>query len=281
MMHLPATRAGHIGRAISATVILLFLAMPIVIILVTSFGADGIGTFPPQHYSTHWYEQITAPGGDWATSIALSSLVAALTTVFSLILGATAATALSRGRLPLHSAVYGLVLAPLLIPQVVIALGLFLFFEPVGLLGSPLAIALGHTVLAAPVAVLIMISTLRGIDERLEDAAASMGASRLTIARRITFPLATPGLIAAAIFSFITSFDEFFIAQFMSTPDTRTLPVLVFNALQFDVDPTVTAVSAVLIALAVTALALVALVRKLGGVKHQQQGTVLPVEPLT
>ncbi|CAM5744310.1 hypothetical protein SALBM311S_08521 [Streptomyces alboniger] len=159
---------------------------------------------------------MAAPGGNWATSIALSSLVAALTTVFSLILGATAATALARGRLPLHTAVYGLVLAPLLIPQVVIALGLFLFFEPAGMLGSPLAIALGHTVLAAPIAILIMISTLRGIDERLEDAAASMGASRLTIARRITFPLATPGLIAAAVFSFITSFDEFFIAQFMS-----------------------------------------------------------------
>lgn len=188
MMELPATRAGHIGRALSATAILLFLAMPIVIILVTSFGADGIGTFPPKEYSTHWYEQMAAPGGNWATSIALSSLIASLTTVFSLILGATAATALARGRLPLHTAVYGLVLAPLLIPQVVIALGLFLFFEPAGMLGSPLAIALGHTVLAAPIAVLIMISTLRGIDERLEDAAASMGAGRLTIARRITFP---------------------------------------------------------------------------------------------
>lgn len=280
MMELPATRAGHVARAVSATAILLFLAMPIVIILVTSFGADGIGTFPPKEYSTRWYEQMAAPGGHWATSIALSSLVAALTTVFSLVLGVTAATALARGRLPLHAAVYGLVLAPLLIPQVVIALGLFLFFEPAGMLGSPLAIALGHTVLAAPVAILIMISTLRGIDERLEDAAASMGAGRMTIARRITFPLATPGLIAAAVFSFITSFDEFFIAQFLSTPDTRTLPVLVFNALQFDVDPTVTAVSAVLIALAILALALVAVVRKLGGHRHEQQG-VLPVEPLT
>jgi putative spermidine/putrescine transport system permease protein len=223
---------------------------------------------------------MAAPGGNWATSIALSSLVASLTTVFSLILGVTAAMALARGRLPLHAAVYGLVLAPMLIPQVVIALGLFLFFEPAGMLGSPLAIALGHTVLAAPIAILIMISTLKGIDERLEDAAASMGASRMTIARRITFPLATPGLIAAAVFSFITSFDEFFIAQFLSTPDTRTLPVLVFNALQFDVDPTVTAVSAVLIALAILALALVALVRKLGGHRNSQGG-VLPVEPLS
>ncbi|GGX18364.1 hypothetical protein [Streptomyces lomondensis] len=76
------------------------------------------------------------------------------------------------------------------------------------------------------------------------------------------------------MFSFITSFDEFFIAQFLSTPDTRTLPVLVFNALQYDVDPTVTAISAVLIA-----LALVAAVRKLGG--HRNGQGALPVEPLT
>ncbi|MFJ5998856.1 ABC transporter permease [Streptomyces sp. NPDC092370] len=209
----------------------------------------------------------------------------ARTTVLSLSLGVTAA--LARGRLPLHAAVYGLVLAPTLIPQVVIALGLFLFFEPASTLGSPLAIALGNTVLAAPIAILIMmISTLRAIDERLEDATASMGASRMTIARRISFPLAAPGLIAAAVFSFITSFDEFFIAQFPSTPDTRTLPVLVFNALRFDVDPTVTAVSAVLIALAILALALVAAGRLSPGARPRfpsvcSRGTTAAAPPQT
>ncbi|MGW6403626.1 ABC transporter permease [Streptomyces sp. NPDC055134] len=278
MIELPPTRAGRIGRAMAALLILLFLALPIVIIVVTSFGADGLGDFPPEQLSTHWYAQITAGGSTWPAAIGLSVLVAALTTAFSLLIGVTAATALTRGELPLRTAVYGLVLAPLVIPQIVLALGLFLLFEPAAMLGSPIAIALGHTVLAAPIAVLILVATLRAIDERLEDAAASMGASRLLIARRITFPLATPGLIAAAVFAFITSFDEFFVAQFLSTAQTTTLPVEVFNALQFDVDPTVTAISAVLIALAVLALALVAAVRKLGS--GQDEGA-LPAEVLS
>jgi putative spermidine/putrescine transport system permease protein len=143
------------------------------------------------------------------------------------------------------------------------------------MLGSPIAIALGHTVLASPIAVLILIATLRGIDERLEDAAASMGAGRLTIARKITFPLAAPGMIAAAIFSFITSFDEFYISQFLSSVDTVTLPVQVYNSLTFEIDPSVTAVSAILIAFAILALGLVALVRWLGS---GRQESLLSVE---
>ncbi|WP_030935530.1 ABC transporter permease [Streptomyces sp. NRRL S-646] len=277
MIELRSTVAGRITLAVLSTLILLFLALPIVVIVVTSFGKDAFGNFPPSAWTFGWYQQLFADGSKWPAALALSALVAAMTTVFSLILGMTAATALVRSELPLRSAVYGLVLAPLIIPQVVIALGLFLLFEPAAMLGSPIAIALGHTVLASPIAVMILMATLKGIDERLEDAAASMGAGRLTIARRITFPLAMPGVVAAAIFSFITSFDEFFISQFLSSVDTVTLPVQVFNVLQYNVDPSVTAVSAILIAVAVVALALVGVVRRLSG-SGRQQG-LLPTEP--
>ncbi|MFF4503076.1 ABC transporter permease [Streptomyces sp. NPDC001401] len=277
MIELRSTLAGRITLAVLSTLILLFLALPIVVIVVTSFGKDAFGNFPPSAWTFGWYRQLFADGSKWPAALSLSALVAAMTTVFSLILGMTAATALVRSELPLRSAVYGLVLAPLIIPQVVIALGLFLLFEPAAMLGSPIAIALGHTVLASPIAVMILMATLKGIDERLEDAAASMGAGRLTIARRITFPLAMPGVVAAAIFSFITSFDEFFISQFLSSVDTVTLPVQVFNVLQYNVDPSVTAVSAILIAVAVVALALVGVVRRLSG-SGSRQG-LLPTEP--
>jgi putative spermidine/putrescine transport system permease protein len=276
MTELRTSIAGRISLAVLSTLILLFLALPIVVIVVTSFGNDAFGSFPPSSWTLNWYAQLFADGSKWPAALSLSVLVASLTTVFSLFLGMTAATALVRSELPLRSAVYGLVLAPLVIPQVVIALGLFLLFEPASMLGSPIAIALGHTVLASPIAVMILIATPKGIDERLEDAAASMGAGRLTVARRITFPLAAPGLIAAAVFSFITSFDEFFISQFLSSVDATTLPIQVFNVLQFDVDPTVTAISAVLIAVAVLALALVGVVRRLGPGK---EGGLLPTEP--
>ncbi|MDX3716115.1 ABC transporter permease, partial [Streptomyces europaeiscabiei] len=217
MMQLRSTMAGRIALTAIATVILLFLALPIVVIIVTSFSNNAFAAFPPEAWTLNWYKALFADGSKWPTALTLSAFVACLSTVFSLIIGVTAATALTRSELPLRSAVYALVLGPLLIPQIVTALGLFLLFEPAAMLGSPLAIALGHTVLASPIAVLILIATLRGIDERLEDAAASMGAGRMTIARRITFPLAAPGMIAAAIFSFITSFDEFYISQFLSS----------------------------------------------------------------
>ncbi|MFF4346101.1 ABC transporter permease [Streptomyces sp. NPDC001530] len=278
MMELRKTLAGRIALTAVATVILLFLALPIVVIVVTSFSNNAFAAFPPQAWTLNWYKALFADGSKWPAALSLSALVAALSTVFSLIIGVTAATALTRSELPLRSAVYALVLGPLVIPQIVTALGLFLLFEPAAMLGSPIAIALGHTVLASPIAVLILIATLRGIDERLEDAAASMGAGRLTIARRITFPLAAPGMIAAAIFSFITSFDEFYISQFLSSVDTVTLPVQVYNSLTFEIDPSVTAVSAILIAFAILALGLVALVRWIGS---GRQESLLSVETAT
>lgn len=275
MMELRKTLAGRIALTVVATVILLFLALPIVVIVVTSFSSNAFAQFPPQVWTLNWYKALFADGSKWPAALSLSALVAALSTLFSLIIGVTAATALTRSQLPLRSAVFALVLGPLVIPQIVTALGLFLLFEPAAMLGSPIAIALGHTVLASPIAVLILIATLRGIDERLEDAAASMGAGRLTIARKITFPLAAPGMIAAAIFSFITSFDEFYISQFLSSVDTVTLPVQVYNSLTFEIDPSVTAVSAILIAFAILALGLVALVRWLGS---GRQDSLLSVE---
>ncbi|KDN72453.1 ABC transporter permease [Streptomyces olindensis] len=278
MMELRQSLVGRIALTAVATVILLFLALPIVVILVTSFSNNAFAAFPPEAWTLNWYKALFADGSKWPAALSLSALVAALSTVFSLIIGVTAATALVRSELPLRSAVFALVLGPLVIPQIVTALGLFLLFEPAAMLGSPIAIALGHTVLASPIAVLILIATLRGIDERLEDAAASMGAGRLTIARKITFPLAAPGMIAAAIFSFITSFDEFYISQFLSSVDTVTLPVQVYNSLTFEIDPSVTAVSALLTAFAILALGLVALVRWLGS---GRQDSLLSVENTT
>ncbi|WNZ13718.1 ABC transporter permease [Streptomyces sp. 11x1] len=275
MMELRKSLTGRIALTAVATVILLFLALPIAVILVTSFSNNAFAAFPPEAWTLNWYKALFADGSKWPAALSLSALIAALSTVFSLIIGVTAATALVRSELPLRSAVFALVLGPLVIPQIVTALGLFLLFEPAAMLGSPIAIALGHTVLASPIAVLILIATLRGIDERLEDAAASMGAGRLTIARKITFPLAAPGMIAAAIFSFITSFDEFYISQFLSSVDTVTLPVQVYNSLTFEIDPSVTAVSAILIAFAILALGLVALVRWLGS---GRQESLLSVE---
>jgi putative spermidine/putrescine transport system permease protein len=252
--------------AAPSSLVLAFLALPIVVIVLMSFSADTFGTFPPRHYSTQWYAAVFEPGGQWVDAFKLSALIAAVTTLASVALGAGAAMGLTRGNLPLRGIVLALILAPLIVPQIITALGLYFVLAPLGLTGNAFAIAAGHTVLALPVAVVILTSTLQGIDERLEDAAASMGASRRVIVRRIVMPLAAPGVAGAAVFSFLTSFDEFFVAQFLASPDRQTLPVRIFGALLYEIDPTVTAISAMLIALAVIGLGLVAAVRwMLGG----------------
>ena len=143
MMELRSTLAGRIALTAIATVILLFLALPIVVILVTSFSNNAFAAFPPEAWTLNWYKALFADGSKWPAALSLSALIAALSTVFSLIIGVTAATALVRSELPLRSAVFALVLGPLVIPQIVTALGLFLLFEPAAMLGSPIAIALG------------------------------------------------------------------------------------------------------------------------------------------
>jgi putative spermidine/putrescine transport system permease protein len=253
--------------AVPSSLVLAFLAVPIVVIVLMSFSADTFGTFPPRNYSTQWYEAVFEPGGQWVDSFKLSALIAALATLASVVLGAGAAIGLTRGNLPLRGMVLALVLAPLIVPQIITALGLYFVLAPHGLTGNAFAIAAGHAVLALPVAVIILTSTLQGIDERLEDAAASMGASRLVIVRRILMPMAAPGVVGAAVFSFLTSFDEFFVAMFLASPESQTLPIRIFGALQYEIDPTVTAISAMLIALAVIGLAVVAAVRWMLGVR--------------
>jgi putative spermidine/putrescine transport system permease protein len=280
MRYLKPSLSGRIALSVAGTLILLFLGVPILVILLTSFGSDSFGGFPPHEFSTKWYTAIFASGSPWKESAALSALIAIAATAVSIALAVFAATGLAKRELPLKSAVYALVLAPLLVPQIVTALGLFLLFEPFGLVGSPVAIAAGHVVITVPIAVLILVATLRGIDDRLEDAAASLGASRLVTLRRIVLPLALPGVMAAAVFSFITSFDEFFIAQFMASPETVTLPIRIFNALQYTIDPTVTAVSALLIALTTLTLMLVLLTQRIASGQQGASG-LLAMAPAT
>lgn len=260
-MNFKTSITGKVTGGVVLVVLLGLVALPIAVILVTSFGSDTIGTFPPPHYSFHWYDQVFAAGSPWVGSFELSAAIAGMATVLSVLLGLGVARGLARRDVPLRSLAIALLVAPLIIPEIVIALGLFVIFEPLHLVGNPVAIAVGHTVVALPIAVLILVASLRSIDNRLEDAAASLGAGRLTILRQIVLPLAAPGVTAAAVFAFITSFDEFFISQFLSSPTTITLPVRLFNTLQYNISPTVTAVSALLVVVIVGALGVAVFVR--------------------
>jgi putative spermidine/putrescine transport system permease protein len=248
------------GLGVVATIVLAFLLLPMVIIAALSFSDSSYTTFPPPALSFRWYVAI-AQSANWRGSFLASVAIASATTILALALGLGAALALTRGHFGFKKLIYTMMLAPLILPGIITALALYFFFAPLRMVGNPLAIVLGHAVLALPIALIILCATIQGVDERLEQAASSLGASRGVILRRITLPLIMPGLLSAAVFSFLSSFDEFFIALFLSTPTFQTLPIRIWSTLQYQIEPSVTAISTVLIAMTVGALVVVQLLK--------------------
>ena len=246
-----------------AGAVLLFLIAPVVIIVIVSFSGADYLSFPPPYLSLRWYQRFLG-ASSWRQAIWVSTQVALLTMVFATILGLLAALALVRGRFRGKGVIYAVMLSPMIVPTVITAIGLYFFFVRLKATGSILAMALGHTVLALPVVVIIMAAALQGFDMRFEQAALSLGASRLTALRRITLPLILPGLLSAALFAFLTSFDELLIPLFLSGVEVQTLTVRIWNSLTLEVDPTIAAVSSFLIGVTTVVLGASALLRGRG-----------------
>ncbi len=257
------TGPGILAVRAWAGAVLVFLLAPVLIILVVSFSAADYLTFPPPGLSLRWYQRFVGVAS-WRQAIGVSVQVASLTMVFATALGFLAALALVRGRFRRKAIVYAFLLSPAIVPTVITAIGLYFFFVRLKATGSILAMALGHTVLALPVVVIIIAATLQGFDVRFEQAALSLGASRLTALRRITLPLIAPGVLSAALFAFLTSFDELLIPLFLSGVEVQTLTVRIWNSLQLEVDPTIAAVSSFLIGVTTAVLGASAFLRRRG-----------------
>jgi putative spermidine/putrescine transport system permease protein len=255
------TGPGTIAVVAMAVLVLAFLIAPVVIIVIVSFSGADYLSFPPPHLSLRWYARFFGTAA-WRQSILVSVQVAGLTMLFATVLGLAASLALVRGRFRGKGAVYALLLSPMIVPTIITAIGLYFFFVKLKATGSILAMALGHTVLALPVVVIIITATLQGFDLRLELAALSLGASRVTALRRVTLPLIAPGIVSAALFAFLTSFDELLVPLFLAGVEVQTLTVRIWNSLLLEVDPTIAAVSSFLIAVTCTVLGASAVLRR-------------------
>lgn len=244
-----------------AGMVLLFLALPVLIIFPLAFSNTGYLTFPPSGFSLRWMEEIlTDP--DWLASMWLSLRVAIAATVLAVALSLSTAIALVRMRFGGKQLVYALILMPMIVPNIITALSMFFFFSASAVFSNVVAIIIGHAVIALPIATIILSATLQGMDRRLDWAAMSMGAGAVTILRRITLPLAAPGILSAAIFAFLSSFDELMIALFMAGNEAQTLPVRIWNSVQFQLSPAIAAVSVLLILISVAALVIANLFSK-------------------
>jgi len=188
--------------------------------------------------------------------------VATATATLATILGVGAALVLVRQRLPGRVAIMSLILAPLILPRIITAVALFYLFARIGLVGTDLGLVLGHTALAVPSVVVTVIAVMRGYDVRQDQAAWSLGANRWKAFYYVTLPQIRPGLLAAFLFAFVTSFDDLTVSLFVSGGSSATLPKQMWNDLLLQVNPTLAAVSTVVLAIATVLIVLAEWLRR-------------------
>ncbi len=260
-----------IGRVFVA-VVLLFLALPIIVVALLSASSASYLRFPPPGWSTRWYAAYFT-SADWLSATLLSLLVATAVVVLATVLGTLAAFGLARMKPRLRAVAGGLILSPLIVPVIVVAIGVYYAYSRYGILGSPAALVLAHTCLAVPFVVTSVGASLAGFDRRLERAALSLGATRWGTFRQVTLPLIRPGVLVGALFAFITSFDELVVALFVSTGRQVTLPRRMWDDIRFAIDPTIAAVSTVTVVVTVLLLAATYWARGRVGVNSAHGGT--------
>ncbi|WP_029619657.1 ABC transporter permease subunit [Pseudorhizobium marinum] len=235
---------------------LAFLVAPIFVVFPIAFTSASSLQFPPPGYSLRWFEQyLSSPV--WISATIRSFGVGFATAFFATVIGGLAALALARSRSAWNGPIFALMLAPMIVPRIVIAVGLFYLMAEIGLVATDAGLVIGHTLLAIPYCFITIGAVLKSYDWRLNEAAETLGAGRLTVMRRITLPLLRGGVISAALFAFVTSFDELTLAIFISGGLKTTLPKQMWDDMFLQLNPTLAAVSVVVL-LVVTLILLVA-----------------------
>jgi putative spermidine/putrescine transport system permease protein len=232
--------------------VLLYLAVPLLVVLPISFSSSSYLEFPPRSFSFQWYEKYFFDPS-WTAATLFSFKLGLVTMLVASLIGTLAAFGITRGRFRGKTWFQVLILSPMIIPVIVISIATYSFFAKLKLIESFLGLVIGHSVVAVPFVFINVSAALLGFDVTLEKAASSLGANRLRTFLRVTFPLIRPGILTGALFAFIISFDELIITMFIS--GTRhTLPVRMWMDLWLEIDPTIAAVSSFLIVLSMAAL---------------------------
>lgn len=256
-------RGIDVGRLllwIYSLAVVVFLLAPIFVIIVVSFNHSALFEFPPERWSFRWYIQLVT-SREWREAFWLSLWLAIAVTALSLALGVPAAYALARSRFRGHGIVSFFLISPMIVPVIVLALGFYVLFAPLQLVGRPIGLLLAHTVLALPVVIIIVQAAFRRVDGAVELAARSCGATFLSTFWHVSLPAVRPALFSAGAFAFLTSFDEVVLALFLGGPQAITLPKRIWEAVKFELDPSLTAVASLLVLLTALALLIVELGR--------------------
>jgi putative spermidine/putrescine transport system permease protein len=247
------TQVTHLQRLwlyIITILTMVFLVAPTLIVIPMSFSGSEYLEFPPRHFSLRWYENYFA-SSSWMRATLISFKVAILSMLCASIIGAAAAYGLWVGRVRFKTAIWGLFALPIAIPVILLAVGSLFVFAKLRLVNTTLGLTLMHTAMALPFVMIVITSGLASYDMNQEQAARSLGATRLYAFLTVTLPQIRFSVISAMLFSFFASFDEVVVAMFISTGSGATLNRKMFTALRDQVDPTIAAISTCLLALTI------------------------------
>ena len=259
---------SYLLRAYVATMCVWLLA-PIVIVIILAFSGDGYLHFPPSSLSLQWFARFFG-NLQWQRSLLSSLIIGSIACVVSTTFGFFAAYAFLRTEFRGKKLLLSLMLTPIIVPSIITAIAMYYLAGKLGLIGNFLWLGLCHAVIAMPIVLLILLSALHAVDPNLERAALGLGSSRIRVFFRIVLPIALPGVLSAALFAFLASFDELLISLFLAGVRAQTLPVRIWNSLNLQVEPTIAAVSAFLIAVTCVILGFDGLLRYRRGMRRIQ-----------
>jgi putative spermidine/putrescine transport system permease protein len=249
-------RMLRVGLGILVLLLYVFLLAPLIAIMAASFTAGELMQVPPEGLSLRWYASFFQRQ-DLVDALLVSLRVALITSIVTSMLAMLAALC-GQALAGRPSALFQVSMTlPLLVPELLTAIGLLFFLYKIGLANSLLGLQIGHVVIAFPYAYVSIVAALRQIDPAMEEASGSLGASALQTFRRIILPLAMPGLVMGAVFAFITSFDLYTISLLLKPVGGNTLPLAVFDFLTYEFRPTAAAAATLSILLSVIGVGLI------------------------
>ncbi|TAM85079.1 MAG: ABC transporter permease [Candidimonas sp.] len=231
-----------------------FVLIPLVVVVGASFEPKEILRFPPHGFSWHWYHAVLQ--SSFVPAARISLVVGIIAMLGALVLGVPAAWALARHSFRGKAAMLGFLSSPLLVPELVIGVALLQIFVWLGLGSAVLTLSLGHIVITLPYVVRIIYAAVLGLDASVEEAASSLGANRLKVYATVVLPMIRPGLYSSILFAFLISFDNAVISLFLVTGATTTLPIAMYTYIQYDLDPSIAAVSTILMVLSIVVMVL-------------------------
>lgn len=226
--------------------IILFLILPVLIIVPMSFSSSRYIEFPPPGFSTRWYDAFFGSRA-WTTALYNSIVIGICTTVLALVLGLLIAEGLHKSKFKGKSFVTELFMLPMLVPGIIVGISLLKVESEIKLNGTLIGLIIAHTVLAVPFVVRIVLASLVGLNPNYELAAQNLGANKLQTFMKITFPIIKPAIFSGSMFAFATSFDEIVVSQFICGTRVKTLPKVIWDGLNQQLDPTITSIATIMI----------------------------------